>query len=714
MELLTERHFAALSSRWIDAELARQAGIYSVNSADGAQMIGRNGGGDYSGIAIPFFRPGTTHPREYCLRRDVPDMEYKADGNVREKQKYLFPPGRGNILFNPPGIEASWLQNTSLPASIIEGPLKTLALSRLALHNSTSARWLSIGMNGCWGWSGTIGKTTGKNGDRRDVKGVISDIDAVAWTTRTTYLVGDTNVETNRLVAAGWDRLGRELEGRGALIFLVRIPQETGINGLDDFLARYGPEAALALFEAAKPRSTAKDFHFTDLGNAQRLIARHGHDLLLVTDWKTWCVWDGFRWKRDDLLEVHNLAKDTVRDLYTEAAKIANEKERMRVAGFAIASESAQKIRAMIDLARSDVAARAEDFDADPDLLNFQNGTLHLPSGELRPHDRENRITKLIHYNYNPHAQCPIFIAFLKEIMNSGLDPKRAARLIDYLQVAFGYAATGRTSSKAVFILYGVGDNGKTTLLTLIRELLTEYSVVLQVDSLMERRFESNNAQADLADLKGARFAMTSETEDGQRLSAARLKRITQGMGKIRAVRKFENPISFSESHKLFCDANHKPKIRDDGNAIWNRLHLIPFPVVIPKAQQNRDLLKALLAEAEGILGWIVDGARRWYKDGLKKPHEVEAATDEWRRESDVLEAFFSECCVREKNATVTKDRLYEVYRQWAEKSGEQACTKLAFGKKLLDRRFEEDRNGNSRFWCGLGLLHDANDTSDS
>jgi putative DNA primase/helicase len=84
----------------------------------------------------------------------------------------------------------------------------------------------------------------------------------------------------------------------------------------------------------------------------------------------------------------------------------------------------------------------------------------------------------------------------------------------------------------------------------------------------MARREESANASADLADLFGARFVMTSETEKGQRLAEGKLKLITQGMGSIRACRKSENPFSFPETHKLWIDANHKPVVRGLDNAI--------------------------------------------------------------------------------------------------------------------------------------------------
>src|ERR1039457_4753354 len=142
----------------------------------------------------------------------------------------------------------------------------------------------------------------------------------------------------------------------------------------------------------------------------------------------------------------------------------------------------------------------------------------------------------------------------------------RADRLIGYLQKAFGYALTGVTSEKVVFIFYGSGNNGKSTLLSTFLKILEEYAVLLQIDTLMVRQ-ESNNTQADLADLRGTRFVMTSETEQGQRLAEGKLKRITQGMGKIKAPRKYENPIEFDETHKLWLDANHLPQVRGTDNA---------------------------------------------------------------------------------------------------------------------------------------------------
>jgi len=95
---LTESDYASLAARWIDRNLADLAQLRRVDSITGAEVIGRKNG-NYSGILIPYFRPDSDQVREFRLRRDQPDLEYDAAGNLRERQKYLSPPGRSNMLY---------------------------------------------------------------------------------------------------------------------------------------------------------------------------------------------------------------------------------------------------------------------------------------------------------------------------------------------------------------------------------------------------------------------------------------------------------------------------------------------------------------------------------------------------------------------------------------------------------------------------------------
>ena len=445
---------------------------------------------------------------------------------------------------------------------------------------------------------------------------------------------------------------------------------------------------------------------YNDHGNAERLIAMYGEDLKYCHGFKKWLVWDGVRWAVDDTDQARRLAKMTMLEFLKQAIdRGADEKGEK----FARSSLDARRISSMLSMAECEIYVRPAELDTDPFALNFLNGTVDLRTGEMRAHWRSDLITKLVRYKYSPSAACPRWLAFLAQVMGevpgaAEDDLDRSQRLVAYLRRALGYSLTGTTIEKAVFIPFGTGDNGKSTMLSTFRHLVEEYSVLLQVDTLMVRQ-ESNNTQADLADLRGARFVQTSETEEGQRLAQGKLKRITQGMGKIKATRKYENPIEFAETHKLWMDTNRKPTIRDvDDKATFNRLHPIPFTVTIPKDQIDKELPGKLLNEAEGILAWAVEGARLWHAEGLAKPAEVEAAKDQWREDMDQLGRFIEERCVTSDVFGASAASLYADYKQWAADGGERSpLTSTAFGTKLADRGFAKRHAERGAVYLGIG-----------
>jgi len=165
--------------------------------------------------------------------------------------KYLSPPRGGNRIYVPPGITLEQLLDPQIPIALTEGEKKALALWRLALHKTDTARFIPVAIAGVWNWRGITGKTGGPRGERLDVKGPISDLDRIAWRDRLVYIVFDSNVHSNESV--NWARKGicRELSGRGAKVDLVNLPPDCGVNGVDDLLASWGPERVLKLFANA-------------------------------------------------------------------------------------------------------------------------------------------------------------------------------------------------------------------------------------------------------------------------------------------------------------------------------------------------------------------------------------------------------------------------------------------------------------------------------
>ena len=411
-----------------------------------------------------------------------------------------------------------------------------------------------------------------------------------------------------------------------------------------------------------------------DTGNADRIQLLHGDGLRYCEELRKYICYDGKKWTSDATGTAKKMAKETMLEFLRQAF----DKEDPKAKGFARLSLNANRIKAALDLLQCEVPIRAADLDTNPWLLNFENGTYDLKVGELRDHRREDYITKIVPFPYNPDAKCERFLAFLHQTMgateDSGLgELERAERLVRYLQKTFGYAITGDVSEKAVYCFFGPIDAGKTTLLETIRYPLAEYSHQILIDSLMVRHNqETNNTLADLADLKGARFVTTSEGEDGQRWAQAKLKYLSAGMGKIKTCRKYENPITFEATHKLFLDSNYKPVVKGDDDAVWNRLKPIPFTVSVPTDQIDRGLGEKLQAEAEGILAWLVEGCRRWQAEGLDQPEEVEAANQSWRSEMDPLPDFLADCCEIDPNAFCQVTTFRKAYEAWADENGDR------------------------------------------
>jgi putative DNA primase/helicase len=451
---------------------------------------------------------------------------------------------------------------------------------------------------------------------------------------------------------------------------------------------------ALKTEPSTPPEIDILQYGLNDHGNSERLIAICGGDLRYCHPMRKWLVWDGRRWKPDITGEAYRLAKRAMLEFVKQAFETDDEK----LQSFAVGSLNERRLSHLLILAQSEIYLEPQQLDCQPALLNTLTGTVELDTGELRPHRREDYLTKLVHIEYRPGAECPRWRRFLGEVLDEPL--------LDYVQRAFGYSLTGVTVEKAVFALYGPGNSGKTTMLTVFRELIAEYAVVIQADTLMNRAHDTNNTQADLCDLRGARFVHTSECEASQRLSQSRLKAITQGMGSIKATRKYENPITFPETHKLWLDTNERPGITNvDDQATFNRLHPIPFLRAIQKEDIDQDLGRKLKAEAEGILAWAVAGAKEWFERGLDKPPEVESATEDWRAENDNVGRFVQECCVTGDGFSARARDIYSAYRQWTERSGEKIiASDREFSARLIGRGYKRREDTRGRYYEGIGL----------
>lgn len=240
---LTADDYHALNKRAIPADLADLAGIRRVDSLTAREMFGRKRG-DLAGLIIPNILPGEPGPREYRLRLDHPELEYKIDGTTRERAKYLHPPERRNLIYFPAGVQAPLLMCTQTPVVITEGEFKSLALWNVANCDSSTPRFLPVSLPGVWNWRGTIGRTSNSKGERVDVKGVIPDIERINWKDRQVIVAYDADIEKNAQVRAARWQLTAALMERGAVVGYLEWAIGEG-KGIDDRIANVGPDRIL-------------------------------------------------------------------------------------------------------------------------------------------------------------------------------------------------------------------------------------------------------------------------------------------------------------------------------------------------------------------------------------------------------------------------------------------------------------------------------------
>lgn len=441
--------------------------------------------------------------------------------------------------------------------------------------------------------------------------------------------------------------------------------------------------------------------HETDVGNARRLALAHGHNLRFSRS-HGWLCFDGKRWCRDLTGQAKEWAKDTICRMYVTAAGLPD-RERRALIAWALKSEARPRVEAMLSLAESDpsIAVLPHAFDNDRLLLNTNTHTLDLAAGTYRAHSRSDMITRLAPVDYDPRARCPAFLRFLDSVFEGD------RRLIRFVQRAAGYSLTGSVSEQCLFFLFGIGANGKSTLLNLLLALLGDYAGPAAPGLLLERQGDQHPTQ--IADLYGRRLVVVTEIGEGKRLAEELVKQVTGG---DRLKGRFMNRdfFDFEPEFKLWLAANHRPLIRGTDHAIWRRIPIVPFEAVfadVPTAGQyakDPTLLERLKEELPGILAWAVRGCRAWQRVGLKRPEKVEAATAAYRAEMDNVGDFLLDCCSLHREFRSRAGDLYDAYRQWAERAGEAPLRQIAFGQRLQERGFVQERTEFARFWRGVGL----------
>jgi len=466
--------------------------------------------------------------------------------------------------------------------------------------------------------------------------------------------------------------------------------EEEEVAGIARSISNYPAGSGSSFSDENSPK------RLSDVGNSHRFAERYRRDLRYCTPWKAWMYWTGKVWKEDKVQKVIKLAKQIPKDILELAAAVDEEKVSDQLRKFALKTEGYCHLKAMVRLAEAELPILPDKFDDALWLLNLENGTLDLTTGEFRSHRREDLATKICPVTFDPEATAPEWHAFLDTV--TGGDEGLKA----FLKRVAGYTLTGDTSERCIFLLHGAGANGKSTFVNVLQTLLGDYAMSTPIETLMVKR--GGSIPNDIARLRAARLVSASEGEDGQRLAEALVKRLT---GRDIIVARFlhREYFEFTPNFKIFFSTNHKPKILGVDGGVWDRIRLIPFEVRIPEEKQDKSLEAKLKKELPGILNWALAGLREWKKLGsLAPPKVVTEATADYRKEADILGAFLGEETHADRNGKISSRELFERYERWAEERGEDILPRNVFGARLKDRGLHSVKSSGYPFWRGIAL----------
>jgi putative DNA primase/helicase len=302
-------------------------------------------------------------------------------------------------------------------------------------------------------------------------------------------------------------------------------------------------------------------------------------------------------------------------------------------------------------------------WDADPDNLVCANGTLHIPTRELRDHGRKHYATSAVPYAYNPNAK-----ALGWKFLLTGTVPEYA----DFLQEFAGYSLTVDTSHEIALWLFGPPGSGRSTFLTGLEAMLGPRSGILGLADLERSQFA-------LANVAGKTLMTATEQPSSFLASTNVLNALISGET-IQVEKKFKDPYEITPRVKLAWAMNELPRVGDANSGIFRRVKVVSFPQIAPE-DRNPKVKERIKDEGPGILNWALEGLARLRERGhFKIPDAVKNATVQFQENNDIPALFIADRCEVDPELTVGAGELYQEYRFWCDDNGHrrQSSTSLA------------------------------------
>lgn len=489
----------------------------------------------------------------------------------------------------------------------------------------------------------------------------------------------------------------------------------TTIGSLIDIAQRAGWDAAPWKQRAALPSSIpsaplspsqVSAYHpvdwsvHGDVRNARYFAGMFANSLLYIHGHSSWLRWLDDRWVLCDQGQEIEAAKQAAQAMMADASaslRVDQDKGKWRVKE-AVAAHHISRLKATLELARSEpgMSTAASTLDADSMLLGVGNGVVDLRSGALMRNRPSMLITRHCAADYDKAATCPRWLQFMSEVFGGD------SATIETVQRLLGYTLTGLNTEEVIVFCSGFGANGKSIFGNIVNRIIANYSKVAPHSLLAARRRDDHGPRGDIAMLEGARLVSVNELPRGMQLDEQAVKALA-GREPISARELYEEFRTFEPRFTVWVRTNHRPIIRGDDDGIWRRIVVLPFRQKFEGSRCDKNLEGKLWAERDGILSWMIDGAGKYLESSsLTLSPAILTEQRQYRRESDLLGEFLTDCTVADASGRILDKELFGRWRNWCDVNGHKAGTKTTFTQRLAERGFPMSRSNGQRYYSGV------------
>lgn len=285
------------------------------------------------------------------------------------------------------------------------------------------------------------------------------------------------------------------------------------------------------------------------------------------------------------------------------------------------------------------------------------DGVLDFSTGEIRPHDHQDFLERVIPYSYNPEAKCPTWHQCLEEWLPKKKEEQEA------IQLFLGYCLMPHARYKKALMLWGDPHTGKSQICSVATELVggMDYTCGILPSKM-------NDARA-CAPIKGKALNVIPDLPKDQLIGDGGFKQMVSTGDIIQIDEKHISPQQYMPTAKHIYATNNLPSINDPSSGVFERLMIIHFENVIPEGLRDPNLETKIKKEIEGVLAWAVEGAKKLYEMNGRWPKVLSSsdAIEKYKLDENPVYDFIEESgqIIKDPNGRVSIEKFTELFNEY-------------------------------------------------